>query len=115
MNDVISIHEYQLKKGVSAEQFEQAVANARGRELFKLPGLSEHHFLKRIRGTRNTHYAAIWLYADRNSWEKLWGKVENPTPKENYPEKWKIWEDEILAPLLGHDPDHIDYAAYDAF
>jgi hypothetical protein len=60
-------------------------------------------------------YAAIWIYKDRDSWEKLWGKANNPVKKEDYPEKWKLWENKILAPLLTQDPDHIYYAAYDKF
>jgi heme-degrading monooxygenase HmoA len=113
MTRVISIHEYKLKNGVSSEQFEAAVDTARRRELFSLPGLIEHRFLRRIRGTRKVEFTAIWIYENRESWEKLWGKADDPIQKENYPEKWKIWEDEILAPLLAQDPDRIDYAAYE--
>lgn len=115
MNRVISIHEYKLKNGKSSEQFEVAVENARQQELFSLPGLIEHYFLKRIRGTRKVEYTAIWIYENREAWEKLWGKANNPVKKEDYPEKWKIWEDEILAPLIASDPDSIDYAAYEEF
>jgi hypothetical protein len=115
MTRVISVHEYKLKSGVSSEQFEMAVKNARKRELFNLPGLIGYHFLKCIRGTRKIDYAAIWIYEDKASWEKLWGKSDNPFKKEGYPEKWKIWENEILAPLLTQDPDRIYYAAYKEF
>jgi hypothetical protein len=115
MAKIISIHEYQLKKGISADQFERAIADARKRGLFKLPGLVAHHFLKPIRGTRKIAYTAIWIYENRAAWENLWGKADTPIKKENYPEKWKIWENEILAPLLDRDPDRIDYAAYEAF
>ena len=115
MNRVISIHEYKLKNGVSRKQFEMAVQNARKRDLFNLPGLIGHHFLKRIRGTRKVEYTAIWIYEDRNAWENLWGKADRPIKKEHYPEKWKVWEDEMLAPLLAQDPDRISYAAYDEF
>jgi len=115
MAKVISIHEYKLKSGISSEQFENAVENARSRGLFDLPGMMGYHFLKHIRGTRKVEYAAIWIYEDRDSWEKLWGKADNPIKKENYPQKWKIWENEILAPLLTQNPDHIFYAAYEEF
>ena len=60
-------------------------------------------------------YTAIWVYKNREAWEKLWGKADKPIKKENYPEKWKIWEDQLLAPLLSQDPDHIYYAAYEEF
>jgi hypothetical protein len=115
MTRVISIHEYRLKNGVSFEQFEAAVDNARRRGLFNLPGLIDHHFLRRIRGTRKIEFTTIWIYENRNSWEKLWGKADDPIQKENYPEKWKIWENQILAPLLDQDPDRIDYAVYEEF
>jgi len=115
MQRVISIHEYKLKKGVSGEQFERAVEKARERELFRLPGLMQYHFLKRIRGTRKVDYTAIWIYKDLETWEKIWGKAERPITKELYPEKWKIWEDELLAPLLTQEPDHIYFAAYEEF
>jgi hypothetical protein len=115
MSLVISVHEYQLRSGVSNEQFEAAVENARSRGLFNLPGLVEYHFLRRIRGTRKADYAAIWIYESKNSWIKLWGTPENPLKKEDYPEKWNIWENEFLAPLLTVDPDHIYFSAYEEF
>lgn len=113
MTKVISIHEYLLKENVTGEQFEKAVENARSLRLFDLPGLIDHHFLKYIRGTRKIQYAAIWVYADRESWEKLWGTANNPIKKEDYPAKWKIWENEILAPLLAQDPDQMYYASFE--
>jgi len=113
MKRVISIHDYKLKQGVSSEQFETSVAKARQLDLFNLSGLIEFHFLRRIRGSRNVEYTAIWIYQNRASWEKLWGKTDNLIEKENYPENWKRWENEFLAPLLAQDPDRIDYAAYE--
>lgn len=115
MAKVISVHEYKLKDGVSRQQFEAAVEDARQADLFSLAGLIDCHFVQRIRGTRDIEFAAIWMYESRESWERLWGKVGQPVRKEHYPEKWKIWEDEILAPLLAQDPDRIDYAAYEEF
>jgi heme-degrading monooxygenase HmoA len=115
MARIISVHEYKLKDGVSRQQFEAAVEDARQAGLFSLPGMIDHHFLRRIRGTRQVEFAAIWIYESRESWEKLWGKADQPVKKEHYPEKWKIWEDEILTPLLAQDPDRIDYAAYEEF
>jgi hypothetical protein len=115
MTKIISIHEYKLKDGVSIQQFEAAVDDAHKAELFSLPGLIEYRFLKCIRGTRGVEFAAIWIYENRESWEKLWGNVDRPVRKVDYPEKWKIWEDEILAPLLAQDPDRIEYAAYEEF
>ena len=113
MSRVISIHEYILKKRVTCEQFEKAIEKARNQELFNLPGLTAHYFLKYIRGSRKVKYAAIWIYQDRKSWEKLWGPAEKPVKKENYPVKWKIWENDILEPLLAQDPNRIYYTAFE--
>ena len=110
---ILSIHEYKLKSGVTEKNFEQAVKAAIKKDLFVLPGLVDYHFLRRIRGTRQTDFAAIWIYQDKNAWEQLWGKTDSPSKKEEYPEKWQIWENEILAPLLREDPDQIYYAAYE--
>ena len=113
MAKLISIHEYVLNKNVTGEQFEKAIEHARSLDLFNLPGLIDHRFLKYIRGTRQVQYAAIWIYADRESWEKLWGPVDNPVKKQDYPGKWKTWENEILTPLLEQDPDQIYYASFE--
>lgn len=113
MTKVISIHEYILQEGISPEHFEQAAETARNRGLFNLPGLTDYYFLKHIRGTRQSDYTAIWIYENRNVWEKLWGKPGSPFKKEDYPVLWKIWENELLAPLLSQDPDRIFYASYD--
>ena len=115
MNRIISVHEYKLKSSISGEQFELAIRNAQEHGLFNLPGLLGYHFLKRIRGTRQTDYTSVWIYQDKDSWVKLWGEPDNPVEQENYPKKWKIWENEILAPLLTQDPDRIYYASYEEF
>lgn len=115
MGKVISVHEYKLKDDITAEQFEAAVENAREQELFDLPGLTEYYFLKRIRGTKPVEYTAIWIYKNREVWEKIWGETDSPISKEDYPNKWKVWEDELLAPLLTQDPDRIEFAAYEEF
>jgi hypothetical protein len=113
MAKLISIHEYILNENVTGMQFEKAIEYACSLGLFDLPGLIDHRFLKYIRGTRQVQYAAIWIYADRESWEKLWGPVNNPIKKEDYPGKWKIWENEILTPLLAQDPDKIYFASFE--
>jgi hypothetical protein len=115
MSRVISIHEYKLRDNISGEQFEAAVESAREQNLFELPGLTSYSFLKRIRGTREVEYIAEWIYENREMWERLWGKIDAPIKKEDYPEEWKIWEDELLAPLLSQDPDSINFAAYEEF
>ena len=111
MARIISIHEYSLRSGVSGEDFEKAVETAVRRGLFRLPGLEAYHFLRGVKGHRKGEYAAVWIYRDREAWEELWGPPEHPVGKENYPEPWKIWEDEILAPLLDRDPDRIIYTS----
>jgi len=32
--------------------------------------------------------------------------------REEYPAGWRIWEDEILAPLLKGEPDRVDFTSY---
>jgi hypothetical protein len=39
--------------------------------------------------------------------------VEAPRPAAAYPEKWKIWENEVLAPFLTQDPDTIRFTSYE--
>ncbi len=113
MSRVISVHEYHLKPGVDPAAFEAALARAKNSGLLQLPGLERVHFVKGLRGKRRGQYAAIWIYRSREEWEKLWGKVDRPIPPEHYPENWKKWEQEILAPFLDRDPDKIDFTSYE--
>lgn len=113
MSKIVSIHEYHLKPGVEAERFERAIGRASQRGLFGLPGLVEHRFLKGMRGSRRGEYAALWVYESRAAWERLWGPANRPRPKHEYPENWKIWENEVLAPFLDRDPDRIRFTAYE--
>ena len=112
MAKVISVHEYELKPGISDEAFERALEDAERRGLFELPGLVGHHFLKGLKGARRNAYAAIWIFESRAAWEELWGTVEAPRPPTEYPDKWKVWENEVLAPLLSQDPDTIRFTSY---
>ncbi len=112
MPRVISIHEYQLKDGVSGKDFEHAVHIARHRGLFDLPGMASWMFLHGVRGKRQNMYAAVWVYDNLQSWEALWGVLDQPIPKSEYPESWQIWEQEILTPLLDCPPDEIEFTAY---
>ena len=86
---------------------------AEQRRLFDLPGLVGHHFLRGLKGTRTSRYAAIWVFESRQAWERLWGPVEAPRAAADYPQQWKIWENEILAPLLSQDPDTIRFTSYE--
>ena len=113
MPEVISVHEYVLKPEADPAAFEAAIQAARERGLLRLPGLVDYHFLRGIRGTRRDQYTAIWIYESRAAWEALWGPVDAPRSKEDYPESWKIWEDEVLAPFLDQDPDKISYTSYE--
>jgi hypothetical protein len=113
MAKVISIHEYELKPGVQEADFERALRDAERRGLFELPGLIGHHFLKGLKGVRAGAYAAIWIFESRAAWEILWGTLEAPRPPADYPAKWKVWENEVLAPLLARDPDTIRFTSYD--
>ncbi len=114
MPKVISVHEYVLKRHVDEKKFEHAVHQAKARGLFNLPGMEKYYFLKGIRGTRTNRYTAIWVYESEEAWAEIWGPVGEPVSKEDYPEAWKIWEEEILAPLLTEDPDKISFTSYSA-
>jgi hypothetical protein len=109
---VVSVHEYELRPGVQAADFERALRDAECRGLFDLPGLSEHYFLRGLKGARGSAYAAVWIFDSREAWEALWGPPDAPRPPSQYPENWRIWENEILAPFLTQDPDTIRFTSY---
>ncbi len=113
MTKIISIHEYVLKKGVNEKAFQEAIRSAVDQGLLRLPGLIEHHMVKGMRGSRAGAYAAVWIYEDRVAWERLWGPRENPKSRSEYPDNWRVWEDQVLAPFLNQDPDQITYTAYE--
>jgi len=106
MGKVVSVHEYELKPGVQAADFECALRDAERRGLLDLPGLIGHHFLRGLKGARRDAYAAIWIFESREAWEKLWG------PPSQYPQKWQVWENEVLAPFLTQHPDGIRFTSY---
>lgn len=113
MPRVISIHEYELKPNVSEESFEQAVLRAAKSGLLRLPGLVDFFLVKGVRGVRRGRYAAVWVYESKEAWERLWGAEDQPIGPPNYPENWRVWEHEVLAPFLDRDPDRITYTAYE--
>lgn len=113
MTGILSVHEYELADAATDEEFREAVREAERRGLFDLPGLSEHRFLRGIKGRRRGGYTALWTYESREAWRALWGSVEDPVPKAEYPERWHVWEDELLAPLLAGDPDDVSYTTYE--
>jgi len=103
---MISIHEYDPRPGTGAERFQEAIRAAEARGLFQLPGLTAHHFVKGVKGVKGARhgaYAAVWVYESREAWERLRGTVERPRERQEYPEKWRVWEEELLTPILiGH-------------
>ena len=113
MTKIISIHEYTLKSNVTENQFKAAIQRAQKRQLFRLPGLEDVRFLRGIKGKQRGHIVAIWTYESKEMWQQCWGSPEQPIRRDEYPEQWKIWEDEFLSPLLDRDPDQIDYTAYE--
>ena len=112
MSKIISVHEYSLRSDVLEEHFEQAILKAREDGLLSLPGLEACYFAKGIKGARGDHYIALWVYENREAWEKLWGTIDDLIPSEEYPIKWRIWERQVLAPFLDRDPDLIEYGSY---
>ena len=113
MAKIISVHEYELKPDVDPRAFERAILDAKKRGLLELTGLSEVHLLEGIKGSRTGSYASVWIYQDRQAWEKLWGPPDKLKGKSDYPENWRIWEEEILAPFLDRDPDKIVLTSYE--
>jgi hypothetical protein len=112
MARMISIHEYELKADVDPHVFERAYERAVQKSLFELPGLIDHVLLKGIKGSRRNRYTALWIYEDQAAWERLWGPPEDPLGPESYPERWQIWEQDFLAPLLTMDPDRVPFTSY---
>jgi len=112
MSKVVSVHEYVLKPGVNEKKFEKALLNAQERGLLRLPGLTDFYLLKGIRGFRNGLYAAVWVYESKEAWESLWGPINKPLAKTEYPQNWKVWENEVLLPFLDQDPDRIRFTSY---
>lgn len=110
---IVTIHHYELADSATEEDFLEAVRKAEDEGLFGLPGLIEYQFLRGIKGTRTNEYAALWTYESREEWRELWGSVEDPVSKGDYPAKWNRWEDELLAPILSGPPDSIDYTSYE--
>lgn len=113
MPSVVSVHEYSLDEGVDPAAFEEAVAAAERRGLFDLPGLVEYRFLEGLRGENEGRYAALWIYESRAAWAELWGEPGEPVDPEAYPERWRTWENDLLAPLLDRDPDDIAFTSYE--
>lgn len=109
---IVSIHQFELAEGIEPEAFEAAIEEAESRGLFDLQGLENYRFLYGIKGTRRKQYTALWEYESREAWESLWGSVDDPKSKAEYPESWIEWEDDLLAPLLANDPDEIEYTTY---
>ena len=113
MGRIISIHEYDLKPEVDIGQFERVLRDAEARGLLQLPGLVAHHFLKGAKGVRRGAYAVLWIFESREAWERLWGTPEHPRRPQEYPDTWKIFEEELLAPFLEHRPDDLRFTAYE--
>lgn len=111
---IVSLHHYELAESADPSDFHDAVDEARNRELFEaIPGLVDYHIGQGIKGTREGAFAAVWLYESREAWEDVWGPVDDPVAKAEYPEAWLVWEDELLAPVLTKDPDGIEYTSYE--
>lgn len=112
---IFSIHHYELPEDTTHEEFRATIREAKRRDLFDLPGLVEYQFLHGIKGIRQDGYTAIWTYESYEAWADLWGAVDDPVPKAEYPDSWLTWEDDLLDPLIAGDPDAVEYTSYEVF
>jgi hypothetical protein len=110
---LVSVHHYELADSTTDAAFREAVAEAETRDLFDLPGLAEYRFLHGVKGAREGRYAAQWVYESHEAWAGLWGPADDPLPPSEYPERWHVWEDELLDPLLVGDADDIEFTTYE--
>jgi hypothetical protein len=113
MARVISVHEYELPRGVEAAEFAAAIAAARERGLFDVSGLMAVHFARTLRTRRRQTYAAMWVYESREAWDALWKSSGQPDPEDARTGAWPEWESDILARILDHEPNTISYTAYE--
>lgn len=112
---IVSVHHYELNDEATERAFRDAVREAERRGLFDLPGLVEYRFLYGVKGARDGRFAAKWTYESREAWTDLWGPVDDAVPRDEYPERWLVWEDELLAPVLDGHPDDVEYTSYEVF
>jgi hypothetical protein len=110
---ILSLHEYDLRHGASAEEFERTLREAESLALLDLPGLRSHHFLRGVRGLRDGRYAALWVYDRREAWEALWGPAGRPIHRDDHPPRWRQWEDGVLTAFLDRPPDEVRFTAYE--
>jgi hypothetical protein len=111
---IVSIHHYELAESANPSDFHDAVAEAVRRDLFEqIPGLVDYRIGRGIKGDRTGHFAAVWTYESEEAWIDLWGPPDDPVPKTAYPHAWRVWEADLLAPILAEDPDEIRYTSYD--
>lgn len=111
---ITSVHHYELAAAADPSDFYDAVSEAVSRGLFeRIPGLVDYQIMQGIKGERTDKFAAIWVYESKEAWKDVWGPVDDPVPKTEYPDEWLSWEDELLEPILAENPDEIEYTSYD--
>jgi hypothetical protein len=111
---ITSVHHYKLAESAKPADFHDAVETAVSRELFEnVPGLVDYQLCHGIKGERTGEFAAIWTYESVEAWTDVWGPVDDPVPKSEYPDEWLTWEDDLLEPILADDPDEIEYTTYE--
>jgi hypothetical protein len=86
---IVSVHHYELAESTTQAAFRDAVREAERRGLSDLPGLVEYRFVRGLRGMRTDEFSAVWTYESREAWERLWGSVDDPVDKEEYPDQRK--------------------------
>ena len=112
MGRIFSVHEYDLHAEIGAAKFERAIREAETSRLLEIPGLTSHFFLRGVKGERTGRHAALYVYENREAWERIWGPPTRPLPPEAYPPGWRRWEG-ILAPLLDRPAETTRFTAYE--
>lgn len=59
---IVSIHHYELADGITINDFEEVIGEAKERRLFDIPGLSNNQFLYGIKVTHRPIYSIVVLH-----------------------------------------------------
>lgn len=106
---IFAIHEYELRKGVDAEEFEDVLKDALTSNELDLLGLESRHFLKGYKSERKGEYAVLWIFESQEALESLFGTEYEP---KQGPQNFVSFERNLLARYLDRPPHMIMYTDY---